>query len=190
MNIGLYGEPTNLELLKYKGLYRQNNLIDFYYNNVFESYIEWYFSISTEGNYIQYTKENEIRVIFLYKILKAENWYGDIILFTDNIDTAISTDYELIGYDVCADSKYYSPIGDGFLESYDTDNVFFFEMNKNDYQNYKNNINDYGLFSSYDTALIFSSYCNKINNKYKHAVETEKNWRPFAIYRRRQYNTE
>ncbi len=120
---------------------------------------------------------------FDYAQLNAQKWDGEMVLFTDCCSVIIPSDFILLGYDICADSKYYSPIGDGFLQIYDKDNTFFVEMCIAKFKYYKNNINSAGLFSTYSIALEFSNYCNVINKKYEHAVETENHWRPFAIYK-------
>ncbi len=184
MNIGFYAEPTNENMLMYKGLYRQNGLIDISTskNRYLNKGIKWYFRSSIEGNFMEYSEENKQRLLLMYEILKTEQWQGEIIIFTDNFDVEIPSNCKFLGYDICADSKYYSPIGDGFLETYDTDSVFFSEMHISDFECYKKNINMRGLFSTISKALEFSNYCNMMNEKYNHAVETEKNWRPFALY--------
>jgi len=39
-----------------------------------------------------------------------------------------------------------------------------------------------GLFSSKKIADQFANYCNYINNKYDHAIESEYNWRPYRVF--------
>ena len=48
---------------------------------------------------------------------------------------------------------------------------------------YKEKINSNGLFSNKEVATSLANYCIKINREFPHAVESENNWRPFAIYR-------
>lgn len=184
MNIGLYKEPVNPLFPNYRGLYRQNNLIDLYENGskYLTEFIKRYYSDSIDGIYLQYNHKNKLQLISLYQELKHENWSGEIILFTDNTALACPDDCELIGYDICADSKYYSPLGDGFLEVYDENDLFFSEMDFNIFKRYKDNINENGLFSVYYAALEFSQYCKMINDKYEHMVESENNYRPFAVF--------
>ena len=184
MNIGLYQEPTNPSLPYYKGLYRQNGIIDLYEsdNLCLIKKIDWYFCNSREGNYLKYTEDNKRQLFSLYKMLKTEKWNGEIILFTDNVETEIPTNCELLGYDICAGSKYYSPLGDGILQMYNMNKAFFAEISTVEFKKYKDNINGNGLFSTYSVAFEFSKYCNIINERYEHAVESEKNWRPFAVY--------
>ena len=184
MNIGLYNEPVNSNLSNYKGLYRQNNIIDLTEsdNLNLRTAVDWFFSVSREGTFLAYGNENNARLSVLYSLLKSEEWRGEIILFTDRNNVNIPSGFVLLGYDICADSKYYSPIGDGFLQSYDVNNPFFAEMSFLDFNCYKKDLNGAGLFNTYATAIEFSKYCNTINGKYEHAIESENNWRPFAIY--------
>ena len=186
MNIGLYKEPTNLAQIKYRGIYRQNGIIDLFLeesnDSRFIKAMEWYFSKSREGFYLKYTERNETQLISLYGMLRNKNWDGELLLFTDKTKAIIPYGYEFIGYDVCADSMYYSPIGDGFLEDYHIEGKFFSDMNYDEYEDYKNNLNNKGLFQSYDLAIKFSKYCTNINEKHKYVIETENHWRPFVVY--------
>ena len=186
MNIGLYNEPVNSDALNYRGLYRLNNIVELTEsdNLKLRCAIDWFFSVSREGNFLAYDNENNARISELYSLLKSEKWSGEIILFTDRNCVSAPVGCVLLGYDICADSKYYSPIGDGFLQRYDVDNPFFAEMSFLDFYGYKKDINSAGLFNTYAMALEFSKYCNAINKKYEHAIESENNWRPFAIYMR------
>lgn len=54
-------------------------------------------------------------------------------------------------------------------------------MNLEDYRDYVNDLNEFGLFKSYVIADDFAKYCNRINNNHPHAIESEENWRPFMI---------
>lgn len=185
MNIGLYSQPINSALLNYRGLYRENGMIDLIEsdNHHLTSLIDWFFLTSREGDFLEYTKQNMEQLLSLFSILKVKKWIGEIVLFTDCCKAIIPSGFALLGYDICADSKYYSPVGDGFLQTYDKDNPFFAEMSISEFEHYKNNINIAGLFNAHAIALEFSKYCNAVNKKYEHAVESENNWRPFAIYK-------
>ena len=186
MNIGFYNESMNSIMRSYRGLYRCNNLIDICESNSLcvKKDIEWYFRASIEGNYLEYTDNNMKRLLQLYQKLKGQKWEGDLVLFTDKVKALAPMNFKFLGYDICADSRYYSPIGDGFLTEYNEGMLFFSEMNIAQYRTYRNSLNDNYLFTSYAVALQFSRYCSYINEKYEHSVESENNWRPFAIYSR------
>lgn len=127
MRLGLYDKPINDEVSKYKGLYRQNDLVDFCegQNGILTNMMKWFFSQSRDGMHIEYTEGNMNKVVQLLEMLRDEKWRGELLLFTDARDLKIPLGFELIGYDICADSKYYSPLGDGFLTSYIQSETFF-----------------------------------------------------------------
>ena len=184
MRFGLYDKPINDEVSKYKGLYRENELIDFCEksNSILTNMIEWFFSQSRDGMHIKYTEENMNKMVQFLDMLRDEKWKGELLLFTDDRELEIPFGFELIGYDICADSMYYSPLGDGFLTSYIQSETFFNEMSLENYRDYAKNLNNFGLFKSYVVAEEFAKYCNKINSLYPHTIESEENWRPFMIY--------
>lgn len=184
MEIGLYNEPTNTKLSNYKGLYRQCDLMNFYEcDNVYlKEIIDKYFSLLKDKNYLDCTENTYTISLQLYRTIKTFGWNGDLIIFTDKISENIPNNFDFIGYDICADSKYYSPLGDNFLDRYILDSKFFSSMNNDSFKKYKKNINSSGLFDDYSIALDFAQYCNIINKKYEHVIESEDNWRPFAIY--------
>lgn len=185
MYIGFYDCPINDRVLNYKGLYRDNNLIFNYSNKNFimANELNWYLSNSREGMFVEYKEINIPKLTSIYIELKNNKWQGDLILFTDKNNSIFPNKFEILGYDICADSRYYSPLGDGFLEEYNQEYSFYKEISKDDFLNYKRSINNNYLFSTVEVAFNFSEYCNYINKKYPHAVESENGWRPFSIYR-------
>lgn len=184
MYIGFYNCPINECIFNYKGLYRENNLIDYDNKNFMRAKeLNWYLSNSIEGMFMEYKEINMPELISIYIELKNNEWRGELILFTDKINKDIPNKFELLGYDICADSRYYSPLGDGFLGEYNQEYTFYKEISEDDFLNYKRSINRNYLFNTAEAALSFSKYCNYINEKYPHAVESESGWRPFAIYK-------
>lgn len=184
MYVGLYSESTNPQLKNYKGLYRQNDLIDFSDSSdpLLKKTVKWFFKNSVEGNYMKYSEKSLFEIIRLAELLRLHGWNGDLIVFTDNYSEAIPMNTVFLGYDICADSRYYSPLGDGFIAQYDLHDDFYSLMKKCQYLNYRNSINQYGLFSDLSSANSFSMYCNTVNQIIKHSVESEDNWHPFALY--------
>ena len=65
---------------------------------------------------------------------------------------------------------------------YDEEKEFFSEMSETMFLNFKDDINQNGIFDSHKAAKDFAKYCNYINTKHNHCIESEDNWRPFAIY--------
>ena len=128
-----------------------------------------------------YTEGNADRLMRICRCLESQSISSKLILFSDNMAVNAPDSFAFIGYDICADSEWYSPVGDGFLKEYDN-SVFFSEMGLDEFIAFQNDINESGLFSSHDKAVAFAEYCNCINNKYPGVVETEDNWRPFIVY--------
>lgn len=182
IRIGLYSEPTNTDVKGYLGLYGGSFLIDYMKkNNSLDKLINWFFEKSRDGQDMEYNEENLKKIVELRHNIKREKWEGNILCFTDDKQIKIP-DSTMIGYDICADSMYYSPLGDGFLMEYNKYPEFYSDMSFEMYSKYRDNINDKWLFSSYEMAMNFSKYCNHINKKHFHCIESEDNWRPFAIF--------
>lgn len=186
IKIGFYSTPINVNLQGYLGLYRESFAVDYMENNNrLHKLINSFFEKTRDGQTVNYSEENRKNIVELYLSLKRENWEGSLLCFSDNEQVEIS-DFKLLGYDVCSDSMYYSPLGDGFLMQYNRYPEFYTDMSFEMYCMYKDNINHAWLFNSYETAMNFSQYCNHINKKKLHCIESGENWRPFAIY---LYNT-
>ncbi|MBR0137651.1 MAG: hypothetical protein IJM15_04510 [Erysipelotrichaceae bacterium] len=128
-----------------------------------------------------YTEGNADRLMRICSYLESQSIGSKLILFSDDIMVNVPDNFVFIGYDICADSEWYSPLGDGFLEEYD-DSIFFSEMSLDEFKAFQSDLNESGLFSSCDKAIAFAEYCNCINKKYPGVVETEDNWRPFIVY--------
>jgi len=184
MRIGFYSTPTNDKLTEYKGLYRENGLIDFcegYTNNLIQM-VKSFFLAAQDGMHIEYSDKNLKKALKLWTMLCGQKWQGDLLLFSDSCDFSVPVGFSFLGYDICADSRYYSPLGDGFLSSYAQDELFFRGMSIRKYAEYVRDLNDACLFKTRIIADDFSNYCNWINHQYPHIVESEEGWRPYAIY--------
>ena len=182
IKIGLYCEPINEEVKGYLGLYRGNFIVDYMKNNNrLYNLINSFFEISVNGQNLVYNEKNRKNIVELYQDLKREKWGGDLICFTDDRRVEIPN-FTMVGYDICADSMYFSPIGDGFLMQYNRLPDFYTDMSLEMYSMYRENINEKWLFNSYEIAMNFSEYCNHINEKHRYCIESQDNWRPVAIH--------
>lgn len=175
----LYFEPINDSVKGYSGLYRGSFNVDHMKNT--NNLINAFFKTSADGQNLAYNEENREKIIELYQSLKREKWDGDLICFTDDKRVEIPG-FTMVGYDVCADSMYYSPVGDGFLTQYNRYPDFYTDMSLETYSIYRDNLNEKWLFNSYEMAMKFSEYCNHINKKNLHCIESQDNWRPVAIH--------
>lgn len=177
--IGLYNDSIS-HLKMYQGLYRDNNCLDYMgISKKLKQNIEKFLKDSSNGLFVEYNSENFKNIFELYELIRNVGWSGDLIIFGD-LSNKIFEHCELIGYDICADSMYYSPLGDGFMEKYKDIN-FFADMCVERFEYYKSNLQSNWLFQSFDVAYEFSQYCNHINQKYIFSIESEFNWRPFSI---------
>lgn len=182
IKIGLYCEPINERVSGYWGLYRECFIVDYMKRNrTLYGLIHNFFEISVDGQSLKYTEQNEKMMVTLYQNLKREKWSGDLICFTDEKQIKMPG-FPKKGYDICSDSMYYSPIGDGFLIRYDSRLDFYRDMSFETYSMYRANINENGLFNSIEIALSFSEYCNYINKKHLYCIESQDNWRPVTIW--------
>ena len=167
----LFNEAMEDTCSNYLGLYTLLNLPENCYQELESEY---------SGNY-PYTEENVAVFMRICSYLESQSIRSNLILFSDDMEMKAPDNFTFIGYDICADSEWYSPLGDGFLEEYD-DSVFFNEMSLDEFKTFKSDLNKSGLFSNHDKAVAFAEYCNCINNKYPGVVETEDDWRPFIVY--------
>jgi hypothetical protein len=119
--IGLYETPTNGDVGKYSGLYRRNDLFLYEGRNTdLDRLINHFYSISVDAMHAVFNKENAECIVKLYKVLHSEGWTGDAVIFHDETaQIQLLNNFEFTGYDVCADSMYYSPLGDNFFKCID-----------------------------------------------------------------------
>lgn len=182
IRIGFYSEATNIKVKGYLGLYGGSFIVEYMdLSKDLKKHINWFFETTENSLDIEYNEKNWAEISKLCNKLKKAGWEGTLRVYTDD-ENFEKPDFTFLGYDVGADSMYYSPLGDGFLLDYDPTKEFFSEMTAEKYLEYKRNINEKWLFNSYAMALDFAKYCNHINRKHRYCIESEDNWRPFAIY--------
>lgn len=184
MKIQLLSCPMNTKASNYMGLYRGTDYIDLMLSKQLErdSYISMFLNRIDEDGKLVMNSENYILSKKVYSLLLKQGWDGDIILYSDNDEPACK-DTVFLGYDICGDSEYYSPLGDAMFYEFDPQFPFDRNMGNELFARYKGKINSNGLFSNKEVATSLANYCVKINREFPHAVESENNWRPFAIYR-------
>lgn len=166
----------------YRGLYRADGICDYMKSgDELDELIDCFFR-ETNETVLRYTAENRKKALELQKSLELHGWAGELIAFTDDVKVLSENGMTFLGYDICADSMHYSPIGGGIMDAY-SDDVFFSEMSEDKYEHFKNGINEFVLFESIDVAREFADYCNFVNEKHRNCVESENNWRAFAVYK-------
>lgn len=180
--IGLFSGAVNEACHSYRGIYRNNDLLDHYQSDSMKEYIDTYFCDSRDGIHKAYSIDTLSSTVVLYENLIARGWKGEIILWSENKNLPLTRNAKFLGIDICGEGLYYSPLGDGFLQKYDEQYTFYRYLSFQQYQTYANAINEYGLFSDEIIAKQFAAYCNQVSKEDSHAIETEVNWHPIYIF--------
>ena len=109
VKMGFYSEPTNPKVAGYTGLYG-GSCFEEYMNlsKELEESINWFFQHAGSNLDIEYNEENWSRTNCLYHKLKNVGWRGILRAYTNDDKLAIPG-FSLAGYDIGADSMYYSP---------------------------------------------------------------------------------
>lgn len=99
----LFNETMTDIYPNYLGLYTMLNIPENCYSDL---------ELECSGNF-PYTEENADKLMRICCYLESQSIRSDIILFSDNIDVKAPESFTFIGYNICADSEWYSPLGDG-----------------------------------------------------------------------------
>ena len=176
--IGLYEWPLRANVPAYRGLYRGNSLIHLSQSRERETF----FCLAGDGSSAAFTEESFALLKGLYGIVRARYPQTDLLLFSDAdleppVDPGLWT---FLGFDVCADSRYYSPLGAGLFDVVMTmakENGLVSEPLPGLC------LNEAGLFSAQGDADTFSSLCHALQRFGVYEIESETRWRPWAIWR-------
>lgn len=176
--IGLYEWPLGANVPAYRGLYRGNSLICPSQSRELEAF----FRLAQDGNSAAYTEETFALLQGLYEIARVRYPQTDLLLFSDT-DPEPPADpgcWTFLGFDVCADSRYYSPLGAGLFDDIVTkakENGLISEQSPGLC------LNEAGLFAVREDAKAFSSVCSALQRSGAYEIESEMDWRPWAIWR-------
>ena len=181
--VGVFSAVMSDQCPKYRGIYRNNDLLDFDQNADIGAIIQDYFCNSHEGIYKKFSWKTLASVTELYHRLSNCGWKGDMIFWSNDNCVPSGLHTTFLGIDICGNAGYYSPLGDGFLQSYEKKYSFYSELTYKQFQTYKEDINEYGLFTHDNIGQCFAFYCNQISRKDSHAIENEKNWHQIYIFR-------
>lgn len=120
---------------------------------------------------------------------KISRHYDDthIIIFADENESVDENLAEFIGYDVCADDYYTSPIGMGYLgetDEYDEyENEPFFDNLSNEVRyEYFKQLNDYGIFDDISPAREIAEYCSWLIDEEYDVFQGAKSFKTVKIY--------
>ena len=176
--IGLYEWPLGANVPAYRGLYRGNGLIRLPKSRELEAF----FRLTRDGSSAAYTEENFALLEGLHGIVKARFPRTDLLLFSDT-DPEPPADpgcWTFLGFDVCADSRYYSPLGADLFDDIVTKAK---EHGLISEQSSGFCLNEAGLFAVREDAKAFSSVCGALQRSGAYEIESETDWRPWAIWR-------
>lgn len=176
---------------RYCGIGQLNCLCDYIDNKSFgdeiQAFIDSYTDEQTQlieyGTYAVYDAE-KIRE----KIDRIDSCR--IIVFADDDEQPNERALDFIGYDVCADDYYTSPIGMGYLtlplenaEYYYDDLPFFTELHPSIRRDYANQLNDYRLLDSKETADEITEYCNWLVQEYDDIFSGAQEFKTVKIFK-------
>lgn len=105
-----------------------------------------------------------------------------LLLYCDTDEKPYEYTEEFIGYDVCAEDYYTSVLGMDYLtmsseeiqymdDEFTNDFPFFENISDEVRSEYANQLNEYGLFDSIDTAGEIEEYCNWLAAQYDDIFE-------------------
>lgn len=109
------------------------------------------------------------------------------IIFADKNESIDENLAEFIGYDVCADDYYTSPVGMGYLgevDEYDksADEPFFDNLSNEVRYEYFEQLNCYGIFDDISPANEIAEYCNWLIDDEYDVFPDAKSFRTVKIY--------
>ena len=178
MFIGLYEWPLAAGVPAYRGLYRGNGLASLSGSRELLTF----FRLARDGSGAAYTEETFALLKGLYEIVGPRYPQTDLLLFSDAAPEppVDSGPWTFLGFDVCADSRYFSPLGAG---------LFGAVMTKAKEHGLISEpppglrLNEAGLFADREDAETFSSVCSALQRSGAYEIESEMDWRPWAIWR-------
>ena len=176
--IGLYEWPLGANVPAYRGLYRGNSLIHLSQSRELKAF----FRLAGDGSSTAFTEESFALLKVLHGIVRARYPQTDLLLFSDaDLEPPVDLGpWTFLGFDVCADSRYYSPLGAGLFDIIMTkakeDGLISEQLSSLC-------LNEAGLFSAQGDADTFSSFCHALLRSGVYEIESETRWRPWAIWR-------
>ncbi|MCM1285098.1 MAG: hypothetical protein NC213_04760 [Acetobacter sp.] len=117
-----------------------------------------------------------------------------ILIYCDVDEIPHESTDDFLGYDVCAEDYYTSPLGMEYLEFTSEDIEFmvdeevsddfpFFENISNEVRHeYEQQLNKHKLFDNLETAEEIAEYCNYLTAQYDNIFEGLKNFKIVKIY--------
>ena len=175
--IGLYEWTMETGVPAYRGLYRGNSVIRLPQSRATEAF----FRVARDGSSAAYTEENFLLLKEVYAAAKPRYPRTDLLLFSDAADfPEPGSEWEKLGFDICADSRYHSPLGGGLRDALLSAAAAAGLLSASAPEL---RLNGAGLFSSREDALTFTGLCVELQRSGAYEIESETNWRPWCVWR-------
>ncbi|MFR5876094.1 MAG: hypothetical protein ACLUFN_06355 [Eubacterium sp.] len=173
----------------YNGIYQLSCLAEYIDNKKIGNDVKTFMN-----NYVD--EESQLIIFTAYSLYDAKELSEkiskkfentQIIIFSDENESIDENLAEFIGYDVCADDYYTSPIGMGYLGEIDEFNKFedepFFDNLSNEVRfEYFEQLNDYGIFNDLIPAGEIAEYCNWLIDEEYDVFQGAKKFKIVKIY--------
>jgi hypothetical protein len=156
----------------YRGLYR-GILGDWDINGNSKLSVFEFINLGIEGRNIPFSEKNLELAIIVDQIFKVNNFKPEFTVIS-NTDFSDSR-FEFLGYDICANSLYYSPIGSGGITGEDA--YLLDHMDSDLTKDVLSDLNSNGLLSTLEIAKRFAEFCT-INAE---LIESETPWTPVSV---------
>ncbi|MCM1115368.1 MAG: hypothetical protein NC397_07725 [Clostridium sp.] len=178
----------------YFGVANLSCLVEYMENDLLADDINDFYS-----NYInEDTQLAEISIYSVYDAIRIRDKIEEnfepcyVIAHCDLNEDMEDAQLEFIGYDVCADDYYTSPIGLEYLAisldeaEYTGDMPFFDNLENSVRYEYNEKRNSYGIFDDKSVAKELAEYCNWLAYDYEGIFYNAKNFRAVKIYLAKQ----
>lgn len=177
--IGIYEWSVSTELKGYRGIYRGNSALSAL--SVAPRLIEEFFRIAEDGCSTEFCASSFVTLQRVSLLLRRYNIKTDLLFFSDERSFSVKADsFVFIGYDICAKSAYYSPIGAGLHAKLLQEGLRWQRISDDEFNSFT--LNENGLFSTFETARKFSDMCNDLQLAKEYEFESETDWRPVSIW--------
>lgn len=158
---------------QYRGLFR-GSLGDWDITGKSKKFASDFFDLGIVGSNIPYNEVNLEAAITVYRIFKEQGLNPDLVVIsnTDFDDRR----FELLGYDICAGSLYYSPIGSGGITG---ERPYLLDhMSPELRTEALDDLNSNGLLETKAIAERFAEFCTENSE----LIESESPWFQVSVF--------
>lgn len=172
----------------YHGVYQLNSLAEYLDDKKIGSDVEGFINryVDEDSQTIKYSPYALYDAQSIAEKIGKRFEKQRVIVYCDSDEIIDDATMQFIGYDVCSDDNYTSPIG---LQYFDTgieqfyDEPFFDNLTPEVRDEYYCQLNSYGLFDSLDTAKEIAEYCNWLVEEYYDMFQGAENFKIVCVYK-------